>query len=109
VFQRQELHGWQIMDFSMTKMKQLAHIAESVAENGISPKLKSGNMVLSTSIGVALKNALENVSHTRRLHSDLLTENETGKHSGLIINLDLAIKQEAYEADEIHDWLAKEI
>jgi bacterioferritin len=107
VFQNQEIRGWQIMDFSLTKMKQLAHIAENVAENGISPKLKAGNMLLSASIGAALKNALESVGHTRRLHSDLLTKNETRNHSGLVINLDLSIKQEAYEAEEIQDWLTK--
>ncbi len=107
VFQNHEIRGWQIMDFSLTKMKQLAHMAENVAENGISPKLKAGNMLLSASIGAALKNALESVGHTRRLHSDLLTENETRSHSGLVINLDLTIKQEAYEAEEIQDWLAK--
>jgi bacterioferritin len=105
VFQQQALRGWQIMDFSLTKMKQLAHMAESAAENGISPNLKAGDMMLSGSIGAALKNALESVEHTRRLHSDLLTEKETGKHSGLVINLDLAVKQEAYEADEIQSWL----
>jgi bacterioferritin len=105
VFQKQEIYGWQIMDFSLTKMKQLAHMAETVAENGISPRLKAGDILLSASIGEALKNALESVDKSRMLNSDLLTENETGKHAGLVINVELAVKQETYEADEMKDWL----
>jgi hypothetical protein len=27
------------------------------------------------------------------------------KHSGLVINADLTIQQEAYQGDEIEDWL----
>ena len=37
VFQEQGVDAWQRMDFSMAKMKQLAHNAEPVAENGIVP------------------------------------------------------------------------
>ena len=106
VFQKEDMMGWQIMDFSMTKMKQLAHLSEPVAENGIEPKLNVGNINLSASIGAALKKALEDVQGTRRLHSDLLNDGETQKHLGLVINTDLSVQQEKYEADEIKDWLS---
>ena len=99
------LSGWQIIDFSFTKMKQLAHIAEEVAENGIPPRLDKGAISTETSIGIALQNALESVEATRNLHSRLKEDPEAQEHSGLMINLDLSIDQETYEADEIKDWL----
>jgi len=106
VFQKEDTFGWQIMDFSMTKMKQLAHMAEEVAENGIAPKFKINEINMSTSIGTALRNALENVRGSHKLHASLLSENETQRHLGLATNLDLSVKQEEYEAGEIEDWLS---
>jgi len=105
VFQGSGLSGWQIIDFSFTKMKQLAHIAEEVAENGIEPRFIKGNISTSASIGAALKNSLESVRTTRDLHKNLQNDPEAQKHSGLMANLDLSAKQEAYEAEEIEDWL----
>ena len=105
VFQSHEISGWQIIDFSFTKMKQLAHMAEEVAENGIDPHLKKGNLITSPAIGEALQNALESVRTTRDLHTDIKNDSEAQKHSGLMVNLDLSIKQETYEAEEIADWL----
>jgi bacterioferritin len=105
VFQNQGLSGWQIIDFSFTKRKQLAHVAEKVAENGIGPKLKTGVISTSSSIGLALQNALESVEKSRELHLKLKNNPDTQKHAGLIINLDLAFQQETYEVDEIKDWL----
>lgn len=105
VFQSHEISGWQIIDFSFTKMKQLAHMAEEVAENGIDPRLKKGNIITSPAIGTALQNALESVRATRNLHTDIKNDPEAQKHSGLMLNLDLSVKQETYEAEEIEDWL----
>jgi bacterioferritin len=105
VFQNNGLSGWQIIDFSFTKMKQLAHVAEPAAENGIEPGFKTGSISTSVSIGLALQKALESVEKSRDLHLKLKNDPETQKHAGLIINLDLAIQQEAYEAGEIKDWL----
>ena len=105
VFQEKELSGWQIIDFSFTKMKQLAHIAEPVAENGLEPRLEKGNIITAPAIGAALQNALESVRKTRVLHADIEKDPEAQKHSGLMINLDLSVKQEGYEAEEIEDWL----
>ncbi|MCF8050702.1 MAG: ferritin-like domain-containing protein [Desulfobacterales bacterium] len=105
VFQNEEIRGWQVMDFSMTNMKQLAHLAEEVAENGIAPRLESNPLVLSTAIGAALKTILENVRRTQKGHQGLKDDPEAQKHSGLMTNLDLSIDQEQYEAEEIEDWL----
>lgn len=105
VHQNDGISGWRIIDFSFTKMKQLAHMAEEVAENGMEPRLKKGAILTGASIGIALQNALESVRNTRRLHTDLQNDPEAKKHAGLMINLDLTLKQEAYEADEIEGWL----
>lgn len=107
VFQQQGMLGWQTMDFAMTKMKQLAHLAEEVAENGITPRFEAGEIDKSGSVGVALKKALEDVKSARKEHLDFQGEGETQKHAGLLLNLDLALKQEDYEAAEIEDWSEK--
>jgi bacterioferritin len=107
VLQKDGFLAWQIMDFSMTKMKQLAHIAEEVAENGVEPRLEIGKINLSHAIGAALEGALEDVRQSRQRHQDLRDSSEAQKHSGLVINLDLSIKQEKYEASEYEDWLKK--
>ena len=107
VFQKEEMLGWEIMDFAFTKMKQLAHVAEPVAENGINPKFKANKIDLSASIGLALKKALEDVRSSQERHLDLQKDTETKKHAGLLINLDLSVQQEAYEAAEIEGWLGR--
>jgi bacterioferritin len=104
VFQQEGILGWQVMDFAMTKMKQLAHLAEEVAENGIAPRFQGGEIDKSGSIGAALKKALEDVRTAREEHLELQGEGETQKHSGLLLALDLALKQEEYESAEIEDW-----
>jgi bacterioferritin len=105
VFQNQDITGWRVIDFSFTKMKQLAHMAEEVAENGMEPRLKKGNIITDAAVGAALKNALESVRFTRNLHMDIKQDPEAQKHAGLLINLDLSLKQEDYEAAEIEDWM----
>ena len=106
VFQKEDLRGWQVMDNAMMKMKQLAHIAEPAAENGIKPDFKLGTIDTSAAIGAALQKALEDVKASQERHKALLADSETQKHAGMLINLDLSIKQEQYEADEMEDWLA---
>jgi bacterioferritin len=105
LFQQTGIVGWQVMDFSMTKMKQLAHLAEPVAENGAEPRFKASKLDLSASIGQALQRALEDVRASRDEHLKFQAEPETQKHAGLIINLDLTTQQEQYEAEEIEEWL----
>ncbi len=107
VLQKDGFMAWQIMDFSMTKMKQLAHAAEEVAENGVEPRLETGKIKLSHAIGAALTGALEDVQQSLKRHQELRNSREAQKHSGLLINLDLSIKQEQYEAAEYEDWLKK--
>ena len=104
VFQQEGILGWQTMDFAMTKMKQLAHLAEDVAGNGITPRFEVGELDKSASIGAALKKGLEDVRSAREEHLKFHGESETRKHSGLLVELDLALRQEEYEAAEIEDW-----
>jgi len=104
LFQKDETIGWKIMDQAMEKMKQLAHFAEPIAEDGVSPKFKSGQIEKNHAIGIALKKALEDVQTDRDRHILLREDSEIKKHSGLVINLDLTIKQEEYQAAELKDW-----
>jgi bacterioferritin len=107
LFQKDEIMGWKIMDQAMEKMKQLAHFAEGIAEDGVAPKLKPGEIDRSNAIGLALKRALEDVRTARERHLNLREDSEVRKHSGLVINLDLTVQQEEYQGAEIKDWLQK--
>jgi bacterioferritin len=104
VFQKDDLMGWRIMDQAMEKMKQLAHFAEPVAEDGVVPEFKLGQVEMSKALGVALHKALEGVRAARERHVTLREDAELKKHSGLVINMDLTIKQEEYQGSEIRDW-----
>ena len=105
VFQANGLPAWQRMDFSMTKMKQLAHSAEEIAENGLPPDLSTGTLLKPASLSAALTGALENVRQTMALHEKIHTSSEAQKHGGLMVNLDLTLRQENYEAGELSDQL----
>jgi bacterioferritin len=107
VFQGEGTRGWEIMDYAMTKMKQLAHVAEEVSENGIEPSLNPVAVDTEKSLSTALVKALENMMTSLEHHRRLRAEGETGKHGGLVINLDLTVQQEAYQIDEIQEWLKK--
>jgi bacterioferritin len=104
VFQKDEIMGWKIMDQAMEKMKQLAHLAENIAEDGVAPKFKPGQIEKSQTIALALGKALEDVQGSRERHQKLSKDSEVKRHSGLIINLDLAIQQEEYQRAELEDW-----
>jgi bacterioferritin len=105
LFQKDDITGWKIMDQAMEKMKQLAHFAEGIAEDGVAPKFKPGKIDMSKAIGHALKKALEDVRTARERHLKLREDSEVKKHSGLVMNLGLTVQQEAYQAAEIEDWL----
>ena len=96
-----------MMDFAMTKMKQLAHLAEQAAENGITPRFEARGLEKNESIEAALQKGLEDVRAAREEHLKFQGESETRKHAGLLLSLDLALKQEDYEAAEIEDWAKK--
>jgi bacterioferritin len=106
VFQKEEIEGWRMIDFSMTKMKQLAHLAEPVAENGFEPAFVAGPTDPGRMIGTAMKRSHEDVVKAMGRHLKLMEEAETRRHAGLMINLDLMVKQEEYEAEETADRLS---
>jgi len=105
VFQKDAKLGWQIMDFSMTKMKQLAHVAEEVAANGMSPMFKTDKLDLSASLAEALKNAAADLEKTRVDHIALQIGDEIKQHAGLALNIELTVNQEEYEEAEINEWI----
>ena len=104
VFQKDEIIAWKIMDQAMEKMKQLARFTEPIAEDGVPPKFRPGQIDKSQAIGLALKKALEDVQTDRERHVRLKKDAEVKKHSGLVINLDLTIQQEEYQGAELEDW-----
>jgi bacterioferritin len=104
VFQQDDITGWKIMDQAMEKMKQLAHFAEDIAEDGVVPQFKLGTIVASHTIGAALGKALEDVDSALQRHLKLKEDGEAKKHSGFVINLDLTAQQEEYQREEIKDW-----
>jgi bacterioferritin len=106
VFQKDALIAWQLMDQAMGKMKQLAHFAEDVAENGITPTFEPGGIEKITALETALVKAREDVSAARQRHLALREDQESQKHAGLVTNLDLTLQQEDYESAELGD-LAK--
>lgn len=107
VFQKKGLTGWQLMDQAMEKMKQLAHIAEDIAGNGIPPVLKPGKIDITKNMITALKKAAKDAGMAYSRHLKFKKDSELLKHKGLIINLDLAIQQENYQAEELKDFAAK--
>ncbi len=107
VFQQDGIIGWKIMDQAMEKMKQLAHFGEPIAEDGVQPEFKPGQIDKSKAIGAALKKALEDVRTARERHLKLSKDGEVKKHSGIVINLDLTNQQEEYQRAELEDWVKK--
>jgi bacterioferritin len=107
IFQKDAAKAWQIMDFSMTQMKQLAHLAEDIAENGMTPRFELGEIEKNTSIGLALERAVQQLGDSRNRHTRFTKDPEAQKHKGFMVNLDLTLKQEQYEQEEIEDWILK--
>jgi len=95
--------SWQIMDQSMETMKQIAHFAEDIAENGVHPQFNPGKLDLSKSIGKALQRAFEDVRKSHKRHIKLNKDVELQKHKGMVINLDLMIQQEEFQAEELKE------
>ena len=104
IFQKDETMGWKIMDQAMEKMRQLAHFAENIAEDGVAPKFKPGEIERSATIGQALRRALEDVRVAHERHLKMRENSEVKKHSGLVINMDLTVQQEEYQKAELKDW-----
>jgi bacterioferritin len=106
-FQKKGMRGWNLMDQAMEKMKQLAIFAEAIAEDGVAPNFRLSKIDTSHAIGSALQKALEDVRISHKRHIKLVSNKETKKHSGVVLKLDLAVQQEAYQAEEISDWLKR--
>jgi len=104
LFQQEDTIGWKLMDQAMEKMKQLAHFAEDIAEDGVAPQFNPGEIHKTHNIGAALKKALEDVRAARTRHATFREDSEVKKHSGLVINTDLTLKQEEYQEAELADW-----
>jgi bacterioferritin len=107
LFQKDDIMGWKIMDHAMERMRHLAHFAEGIAEDGQAPTFKVGQIDKSKALGQALKRALEDLPKAHDRHVKLREDGEVRKHSGLVINLDLMVQQEAYQAAEMEDWMKK--
>jgi bacterioferritin len=103
VFQKEGIFAWQLMDQAMEKMKQIAHFAEDIGGNGIPPHFKPGHIDKNKTISNAMKKALKDVKTARERHIKLSEDSELKKHGGLVINLDLTLQQEQYQAEELED------
>lgn len=103
VLKKNGILSWQLMDQAMEKMKQFAHFAEDIAENGIPVQFKPGRIDKSKSKLKALKKAAEDVRTARKRHLKLKGDEEFKKHAGPVINLDLTLQQEQYQEDELKD------
>ena len=103
VFEKNSAVSWRLMDQSLEKMKQVAHFAEDIAENGIPPKFKPGKADAGRSLAKALRKALEDVRKSQKRHMRLRKDGELRRHEGLVINLDLTIQQEQYQVEELED------
>jgi bacterioferritin len=108
IFQKESIFAWQLMDQAMEKMKQIAHFAEDIGGNGIPPHFKPGRVDTSKTFSKAMKKALKDVKTAQDRHTKLSEDSELKKHGGLVINLDLTLQQEQYQAEELED-ISKQI
>jgi bacterioferritin len=104
-FQKDCKLSWDLMDQSMTLMKQLAHFAEDVAENGIEPAFEAGPVDFSTDIKASLANSADRLARAHGRHLILAEDRRAQENAGFMINLDLTLKQEEYLSDELNDSL----
>jgi bacterioferritin len=107
VLQKKGVIAWNLMDQAMEKMKHIAHFAEDIGGNGIHPRFKPGRTDTSKTADAAVKKAIEDVSKSHRRHLKLSKDSELMRHGGMVINLDLTIQQENYQAEELKDALKK--
>jgi len=107
VHQDQAIGAWQRMDFPMTKMKQLAHSAEEVAENGMAPDFSAAALELPGTFNAVLNKTVTDLKVSMAFHNRIRANAEAQKHSGLMSSLDLTFRQEQYEADGLRDVQGK--
>jgi bacterioferritin len=107
--QKKSLSAWNLMDQAMVKMKQLSHFAEDIGGNGVPVTFKPGKIEVIKDFGKSLKKAAGDVLKSHGRHKKLIRDSEFQKHAGLVINLDLTIQQEQYEAEELLGSLEKTV
>ena len=107
VFQKKGLMAWTLMDQAMEKMKHIAHFAEDIGGNGVPVQFKPGRIDTGKTAGSAVKKALEDVKKSHKRHLKFTKDSEVMKHGGMVINLDLTVQQEQYQAEELSDMQKK--
>jgi len=107
VFQAADAIGWKIMDQAMEKMKHLAMFAEALAEDGSPLSFKAGAIDTSRAVGDALQKAIEDLQSAGTRYEELRKDGEFVTHAGLVVKMDLAVRQVEYQTDEIEDWRKK--
>jgi bacterioferritin len=107
IFQKNGLLAWNLMDQAMEKMKQLAHFAEDIGGNGIPIQFKPGKMDITRILSNALNKSINDVMKSHKRHLKLRKDTEFSKHRGLVINLDLTLQQEQYQAEELKGAVKK--
>lgn len=105
VLQKEGIVAWRMMDQSMEKMKQLGHLAEVVAENGLPLKLSPWTIDPKVDRKSVLEKALSDVSAAKKRHEALRNDPELVKNAGMVINMELTLQQEDFNQGEIENWL----
>lgn len=104
-FQKKSLSAWNLMDQAMEKMKQLSHFAEDIGGNGVPVIFKPGKIDIATVFGKSIKKAAGGALKAYGRHKRLMQHREFKKHTGLVINLDLTLQQERFQAEELRDMI----
>jgi len=104
-FQDAGQRGWNLMDQGMEKMKQLALFAEALAEDGAPLVFRPGKIERVPALGKALEKAGGDVRAALKRHEHFRNDEELKKHGGIAVKLDLAVRQEAFQAEEIEEWI----
>jgi len=100
-FQKKGLSAWNLMDQAMEKMKQLSHFAEDIGGNGLPVEFKPGKIEVPKAFRESMRIAEGEVRKAHGRHRRLMKHTEFQKHAGLVIGLDLTVRQEEYQAEEI--------
>jgi bacterioferritin len=99
--------GWQLMDHAMENMKQVAHFAEDIAENGVPPQFRPGKIDKNKNAHKAVSKVVKDLTAAHKHHMGLKKNRELQKHGGLVVNLDLTVQQEEYQAHAFRDRMKK--
>lgn len=100
-FQKKGMTAWNLMDQAMEKMKQLSHFAEDIGGNGVPVEFMPGKVEIPKAFEASIKEAEGEVRKAHGRHRKLMKHEEFNKHGGLMINLDLTVRQEKYQAEEL--------